>query len=206
VERAKPSGSGSNGRALGVDEIVSAALRVGMSKGFASLTMRALAEELGVSPMAAYHHVPNKDALVELVIDAVFEKVEIPPRAFGDWVERLRELQSRSEMALKAWPGLDVLVFDRGPTLQGWRLMDGYFQILLDAGFSRHNAVLAFSVMHAYGMGRAVLERQLLEQWARAPRDRVIVVETSPWEGVVLDDGGHRVLLFGGGGRLRLLG
>ena len=33
-------------------------------------------------------------------------------------------------------------------------------------------------------------ERQLLEQWAQARRSRVTVMETSPWEGVVLDDGG----------------
>lgn len=158
---------------LGVEEIVAAALRIGMAKGFASLTMRALAEELGVSPMAAYHHVPNKDALVELVLDAVFEQVEIPPEEFGDWAQRLRELQNRSELALRAWPGLDGLVFDRGPTNHGWRLMDGYFQILLDAGFSRRNTVLAFSLVYTYGMGRTALERQLIEQERRDQESRV---------------------------------
>jgi AcrR family transcriptional regulator len=174
VERPRTTGPGPNGRALGVEEIVAAALRVGMSKGFAALTMRALAEELGVSPMAAYHHVPNKDALVELVIDAVMAKVEVPPPEFGDWVERLRALQERSTQALKEWPGLDALIFDRGPTGQGWRLMDGYFQILLDAGFTRRNTVLAFSVLHAYSMGRTVLERQLLDQERRDKESRVV--------------------------------
>jgi AcrR family transcriptional regulator len=166
------SGSGSGSHTLGVDEIVAAALRVGMTKGFAALTMRALAEELGVSAMAAYHHVPNKEALVELVIDAVLAKVEVPAPEFGDWAERLRELQGRSELALQAWPGLDLLVLERSMTLQGWRLMDGYFQILLDGGFTRRNTVLAFSVMHAFGMGRVVLERQLVEQGQRGQDTR----------------------------------
>jgi AcrR family transcriptional regulator len=148
---------------LGIDEIVAAALRVGTTKGFSALTMRALAEELGVSAMAAYHHVSNKDALVDLVIDSVLAKVEVPPADFGTWTERLRELQAQSQAALHAWPGLQALTFDRPPTAHGWRLMDGYLQILLDGGFSPRNAVLAFSFIHSYGMGRAMIEHRLLD-------------------------------------------
>ena len=39
--------------------------------------------------------------------------------------------------------------------------MDGYLRILLDAGFSPRNAVLAFGLIHAYGVGRATIERRL---------------------------------------------
>lgn len=161
--RDKPESSGAAGRVLGIDEIVAAALRVGTARGFSALTMRALAEELGVSAMAAYHHVSNKDALVDLVIDSVLAKVEVPPADFGTWTERLRELQVRSQAALQAWPGLQALTFDRPPTAHGWRLMDGYLQILLDGGFSPRNAVLAFSFIHSYGMGRAMIEHRLLD-------------------------------------------
>jgi AcrR family transcriptional regulator len=148
---------------LGIDEIVSAALRVGAAKGFKALTMRALADELGVSAMAAYHHVPNKDALVDLIIDSALAKVEVPPADFGTWTERFRELQSRSRAALQARPGLEALTFERPPTAHGWRLMDGYLQILMDGGFSPRNAVLAFSFIHSYGMGRTMIEHRLLD-------------------------------------------
>ncbi|EIV91445.1 TetR/AcrR family transcriptional regulator [Frankia sp. QA3] len=160
-------------RALGVDDIVAAALRVGTSRGFEALTMRALAEELGVSAMAAYHHVPSKDALVDLVIDAVLADVEIPPPDLGDWDVRLRELRRRSAAALEAWPGVDALVFGRPPTTQGWRLMDGYLQILLDAGLTPKNALLGFNVLHDYGMARSIIQRRLREGAdAGVPSDR----------------------------------
>jgi AcrR family transcriptional regulator len=149
-----------NARSLGVEDIVAAAQRVAVNQGFSALTMRALADELGVSAMAAYHYVPNKDALVLLAIDSALAGVEIPPSDFGDWSQRLRELQDRTTDALSAWPGLDALVYDREPTAQGWRLMDAYFEVLLDAGFTPRNAVLAFNVIRADGLGRSSLERQ----------------------------------------------
>lgn len=146
---------------LTIDEIVAAALRVALDKGFESLTMRALADELGVSAMATYYHIPNKRALLELVIDSILASVEVPADEFGTWDERLQELNYRSTEALGAWPELEKVLYSLPPTAEGWRLMNGYFEILLDAGFTRRNAVLAFSVIHSYGMGRSGMELRL---------------------------------------------
>jgi AcrR family transcriptional regulator len=159
-------GHTANGQSLEVEDIVAAALRVGTGRGFDALTMRALAEELGVSAMATYHHVRSKTALFDLIIDTVLEPVEIPPPSFGDWSARLRELQRRSSEPLQAWPGLDVLIYSRPPTAHGWRLMDGYLRILLDGGFTPRNAVLAFGVIHSYGMGRTYVEHRLPDRSA----------------------------------------
>ena len=148
------------GGSLAVDDIVAAALRVGISQGFDALTMRALARELGTSAMAAYHHVSNKEALLDLVLDHVLAPVEVPAADSGTWAERLLELERRSAAALRACPGLDAVTSDRAPTEQGWRLMNGYLQILLDAGFTPRNAVLAFGIIHSYGVGRATNERR----------------------------------------------
>jgi AcrR family transcriptional regulator len=150
-------------RSLDVDEIVAAALRIGVERGFAALTMRSLATALGTSAMAAYYYVPNKNALLDLVIDSQLARVEIPPPESGPWDERIRQLQDRTAVVLEPWPGLDALVFERPPTTEGLRLMDGYIQILLDGGFTPRNAVQAFSILHAYGMSRAVFERRVLD-------------------------------------------
>ncbi len=158
---AAPGAPAGAARALGVDDIVAAALRVGTTRGFEALTMRALAEELGVSAMAAYHHVPNKDALVNLVVDAVLADVEIPPTDLGDWDVRLCTLRSRVSEALGAWPGVDALIFGRPPTAHGWRIMDGYLQILLDAGLTPKNALLGFNVLQDYGMARSIIQRRM---------------------------------------------
>lgn len=162
VKRGRGSGDPSTTRstALSVDEIVEVGLRLGRRVGFETLSMRVLARELNVSPMATYRYVSNKQALLALLIDAVLCDVEIPPDD-GSWKERLRTLHTRNVDAFRDYPGLDQVTFDLPPTSQGWRLMDGYVQILLDAGFPEREAALAFSVIHSYGLGRATMERKL---------------------------------------------
>ncbi|HEY6799153.1 MAG TPA: TetR family transcriptional regulator, partial [Agromyces sp.] len=44
--------------------------------GVASLTMRRLAEQVGVEPMSLYYHVPNKEAILDGIVDLVFREVE----------------------------------------------------------------------------------------------------------------------------------
>jgi AcrR family transcriptional regulator len=148
-------------RALNVAEIVDAGLRLGVREGFETLSMRTLARELNVSTMALYHHVPNKGGLMVLVVDAALAGIPVPPPAFGDWTDRLRELNERSLEVLSRFPGLDRVMFEIPPTPEGLRLMNGYVQILLDAGFPEREAALAFSVVHSYGLGRATMERRL---------------------------------------------
>jgi AcrR family transcriptional regulator len=70
---------------------VQAALQLVDDKGLAVLTMRALATELMVSPMALYNHVRDKDDLVDLMVDLMLGEVDCSATA-GDWVAQLRAL------------------------------------------------------------------------------------------------------------------
>ncbi len=47
--------------------------------GLEAFSMRALAQELGVVPMALYKHVANKDELLDGMVDIVFGEIELPP-------------------------------------------------------------------------------------------------------------------------------
>ncbi len=73
---------------LDLDRIATAALAVADERGAAGFTMRAVAEALGVTPMALYHHVEDKSALVALVVDRVVGAVPIPAPT-GSWREDL---------------------------------------------------------------------------------------------------------------------
>jgi TetR/AcrR family tetracycline transcriptional repressor len=137
--------------------------------GLEALSMRALTRELGVSHMATYHHVGNKQDLVALIVDDVMRQIEVPGAEEGSWEERLRELNHRSYLAMRSCPGIDAAVFDTRPTSQGWRLIDAYVGILLDAGFTERQAALGFSLIHSYGMGRSGLERDLRNSSGPAP-------------------------------------
>ena len=55
-----------------------AAVEVADAGGIASLTIRSLADELGVKPMSVYHHVANKDEILDGIVDLVFGEIELP--------------------------------------------------------------------------------------------------------------------------------
>jgi AcrR family transcriptional regulator len=76
---------------LDLENIAAAAMRVADERGAAGFTMRAVAEELGVTAMALYHHVPDKAGLVALIVDASIAEHPLPPPT-GVWREDLWEL------------------------------------------------------------------------------------------------------------------
>jgi AcrR family transcriptional regulator len=71
-----------------MDRIAAAAVQVADERGAAGFTMRAVAEVLGVTPMALYHYVADKTALVALVVESVIKERPLPPPA-GEWREDL---------------------------------------------------------------------------------------------------------------------
>ena len=79
------------------DRIVKAALAIAGREGADGLTMRALADELGVTATALYHHVADKKALIALMVDAVVTE-QVLPAPTGDWREDLWRMD-RSELA-----------------------------------------------------------------------------------------------------------
>src|SRR5690348_5983574 len=74
-----------------LDNIAAAAMRVADERGAVGFTMRAVAEELGVTAMALYHHVPDKAGLVALIVDASIAEHPLPPPT-GVWRAELWEL------------------------------------------------------------------------------------------------------------------
>ncbi|MGV9360870.1 TetR/AcrR family transcriptional regulator [Amycolatopsis sp. NPDC003731] len=78
--------------------VVRTAIEVADAGGVAALTMRTVADALGVStPMSLYRYVLNKDGLVDLMLDAVSAEVAVPAAPSGDWRADLRGL------ALSLW-------------------------------------------------------------------------------------------------------
>ncbi|MGW9041959.1 TetR/AcrR family transcriptional regulator C-terminal domain-containing protein [Streptomyces lydicus] len=86
-ERAPREPDGGGG--LNRDRIVGAALKVADAEGLRGLSMRRVAAEFGMSSMALYRHVANKDELVLLMADAAFADVTLPDPAPDGWRERM---------------------------------------------------------------------------------------------------------------------
>src|ERR1700679_3845351 len=70
-------------------EVLEAALRIVDEQGLERLTMRRLGAELGVDPMTVYHHVPDKAALFDGLVELVYSEVSSPART-GDWPDDFR--------------------------------------------------------------------------------------------------------------------
>ena len=73
--------------------------------GLDALTIRRLAHHFGVTPMALYWHVKNKDELLDAMGDAVFAAVVLPPPDDRAWFEQYRDLLDALLDALRAHPG-----------------------------------------------------------------------------------------------------
>ncbi|MFT3865688.1 MAG: TetR/AcrR family transcriptional regulator [Solirubrobacterales bacterium] len=85
-------------------EIVAAAVRIADAEGVDAVSMRRLADELGVATMTPYTHVADKDELLDLMRDAVVAEMNLPEPIPEDWREALRAIAIRTKAAYEAHP------------------------------------------------------------------------------------------------------
>jgi AcrR family transcriptional regulator len=85
-------------------EIVAAAVQIADAEGVEAVSMRRLADELGVATMTPYTHVESKDELLDLVSDAVAAEMLLPEPLPEDWREALRAIAHKTKDAYEAHP------------------------------------------------------------------------------------------------------
>lgn len=133
---------------LSRDRVLAAAVALADEAGIEALSMRRLAQELGVVPMALYKHVANKEELFDGMVDALIGEIDPPVRDAG-WQDtvRLRVLSARSALLRHPW-ARQVLESrtTKTPAVLGY--MDSFIGMFLAGGFS---VDLTHHVMHALG-------------------------------------------------------
>jgi AcrR family transcriptional regulator len=85
-------------------EIVAAAVRIADAEGVDAVSMRRLADELGVATMTPYTHVASKDELLDMMRDAVVAEMLLPEPLPEDWRAALRAIADRTRAAFEAHP------------------------------------------------------------------------------------------------------
>jgi len=136
------------------EDIVRAAMRLADSEGLDGLSMRRLAEALGVTPMALYRHVSNKDEILAEVVDAVLRDAGLPDVGAGDWAGWLAAAAHQLRTLLVEHPGA-LGVFCREPVTTpaaAARLAEG-LERLQAAGFGTDEAARAYAAVHTYTIG-----------------------------------------------------
>jgi TetR/AcrR family tetracycline transcriptional repressor len=94
--------------------VVAAALKVVEQDGGDALTMRRVADEIGVSASALYGYVASKEELVQLVLEQIVDEIPVPP-ARGDWRDILRGFAREMLAVFKRHPGVAGLTLGRVP-------------------------------------------------------------------------------------------
>ncbi|MGW0432211.1 TetR/AcrR family transcriptional regulator [Micromonospora sp. NPDC003197] len=164
---------------LSRDRILHAAVALADAAGIESLSMRNLAQELGVVPMALYKHVANKDELLDGMIDVVVGEIDpLVPHVDWKYVVRERILSARQMLRRHPWAPLAIESRNMAtPAVLAY--LDSMVGTLRAGGFS---ADLAHHVMHAMGSRILGFSQELFDVSRRAGRSGTIQPE--PPEGL----------------------
>jgi TetR/AcrR family transcriptional regulator, tetracycline repressor protein len=123
--------------------ITDAALALAREGGLESVSIRKLATRLGVTPMAIYWHVPNKDALLDAMAGRLFDAATIPGDPSIPWPERLRVLLTSLLTVARAQPEVATLLSTRTVRSEsGLAASECLLAALREAGFSPEQATL----------------------------------------------------------------
>ena len=148
------------GTPLQREHIVSTALALVDREGLKALSMRRLGEELGVDPMAVYYYLPNKQALLDAIVEAVMASIDLSkddPAKPAE--ERILAAAHAYSAALLAHANALPILLAHGPvTPVAMRPVELLTGILRDAGLAPAEAlagmnVIAAAVRGAVGMG-----------------------------------------------------
>jgi AcrR family transcriptional regulator len=128
--------------------MLGAARTLVMRDGAEPLTMRRLADHLGVAPNTLYSHYPNKAALMDAVLDSLLGDIEVPDLDRLDWRDGLVAVMDASRRMLLTHPDLLPLLFARpmrGPNVI--RLGEQTLALLARGGIAGPEAVVALRAM-----------------------------------------------------------
>jgi TetR/AcrR family transcriptional regulator, tetracycline repressor protein len=138
--------------------ILEAAVRFVDREGLEALSMRKLGSELGVEAMSLYNHVPNKDALLDGMVEVLLGELEVPPEDEG-WEKRVREAYRAFRRLAHEHPNVFPLLVVRPPdTMDGIWLVEEFLKTLREAGFDPRTALYAFRALSSYASGYAMAE------------------------------------------------
>jgi AcrR family transcriptional regulator len=131
------------GRPAQIDRagILTASLQLADEQGLPAVTMQAVADRLGVTPMALYRHVQNKADLLDGLVERILLEVPLPdPQA--PWPDRLATLARGTRTAALRHPGVFPLLLQRAAVTAGARrARDVVYGALREAGLAEADVV-----------------------------------------------------------------
>jgi AcrR family transcriptional regulator len=167
---------------LTTEAIVAAAVGVLDAEGLDGLTMRRVAEELGVSAASLYWHVGSKDGLLDHILELVIGEIEVPEAEPERWQEQLKEVAIGMRATILRHRDVVRISIGRIPMgPNSLRFSERVLAILRSGGvpddLAVHGQLLLFSVVNGFTMdetgqmGEPPPDQPPVEEMARMVRD-----------------------------------
>jgi len=146
---------------LSRERVLQSAVGIADTAGIGSLTIRSLAQRLGVKPMSIYYYVPNKSAILDGIVDLVFSEIELPAIG-GDWRSELvrRANSARQVLSRHHW-AIGLMESRKSPGPATLRHHDAVLGTLRAAGFTVEMTAHAYALLDSYVYGFALQEAAL---------------------------------------------
>jgi AcrR family transcriptional regulator len=146
------------------EAVVARAIEIGTAEGLDAVSLRRLAQQLGVTPMALYRHVRDKQDLLNAMTEAVLDGMDatVGFRPEMTWSERLRLAIDNYKEQIDARPlalPLSIAYTGEGPPAF-WKVLEDLLAILLDAGFGRRQAIVLIRMISNLLAGYLLLLQQ----------------------------------------------
>jgi TetR/AcrR family transcriptional regulator, tetracycline repressor protein len=134
------------------DELLDLALSIVDNEGLEALSMRRLGEAAGVEAMSLYHHIPSKQALLDLTVDRMRDEMRLPEPLPRNWMDRMEAILVEYRRILLAHPNMISLATHRTGSVATSGL-----QYFMDVGLPAETAVEMYQSLIAFVVGFATL-------------------------------------------------
>jgi AcrR family transcriptional regulator len=129
-------------------DVLEVAIDITRDVGLDELTIRAVADRLGVWPTTVKHHLGDIDDVKDAIADELAGRIPIPRRGRSGWQRWLRSFASGTRLHIRDYPGVARRIQRRGATSpQQVKVIDTVSTVLLDAGFAARDAALAYGLL-----------------------------------------------------------
>jgi AcrR family transcriptional regulator len=150
-----------NPTGLTVERIVDAAIDLIREEGFVAVSMRRLADRLGVGAMTLYGYVSTKEEVLGAVADRFLSEVALPAGEALPWEEQVKEVLRSVRRVLTRHPELaDIVARQHTNAIAAYRGAEVTLSALQRAGLSDEDAISAFIALLSFTVGFAQRQAQ----------------------------------------------
>lgn len=144
------------------DHLTKHLLELAQRVGVENVTMRGLAAEAGTSASSVYYHVAGKAELLDLLIEAVVNSIEVPTE--GEWEARVVALYTNAWRVLVTVRGIAGLLQQRPHTAAAKNMDRATRFILRESGLSKRAFSAAYALLYVQLLGSVELEHNRAER------------------------------------------